>query len=172
MTTSTQTTHSTTSRIRRPITVAALLLITATVVWLATSSNMIGDLFNNASELSNAMTTWEEQEIDSYSYELQVSCFCFPDMTRRVNIVVSDGTVQSVAYVDDGEPADPSLFTAYSTVENLFERLENAQSDNPATFDVTFDEQYGVPQSVFVDIDERMADEEIMFTVSNFEALP
>ena len=168
----TQTNNNSKYNSRRPITLVALLLITAVVIWQAMSSNMIANLFNSTSQLSKAITVWEAQEIDSYAYELQVSCFCFPDMTRPVNIVVSDGIVQSVVYVDDGEPADPSLFTTYSTVEDLFERLENAHSQNPASFDVTFDEQYGVPQSVSIDIDEMMADEEIYFTVSNFEVLP
>ena len=157
---------------RQPITIVAMILIAIVAIGIAFSSSFSGTLFSNASPLSNAMTKWEAQAAENYAYELQVSCFCFPDITRPVNIVVTDGVVQSVTYVDDGTAADVQLFAGYSTVDKLFERLENAQAQNPASFDVTFDAQYGVPQSVSIDIDEMMADEEIYFTVSNFSVLP
>ena len=159
---------TTTNNIARPAAIIAVLLGIITIIWVVTSSGLLS---NRSNELSNAVTTWESEAIDSYTFDLQVSCFCFPDMTRAVTIVVADNAVQSVTYVDDGSAADPTLFAAYSTVDKLFERLENAQAENPVTFDVTFDAKYGAPQSVFIDIDEMMADEEIMFTVSNFEVL-
>lgn len=160
------------SNTRRAITIVALLLITAVVTWIAISPHTIAKLINMPTPLSNAINLWETQELDSYSYDLQISCFCLPEVTRPVSIIVSNGIVQSVTYVDDGTMADPDLFASYSTVDKLFERLEIAQSQNPATFNVTFDEQYGVPQSVSIDLDEMMADEEIYFTVSNFAASP
>ncbi len=164
--TQTQINTNTNRNAQRPIAIIVILLIAVAAIWMVVSRNVASD------PLTNATTTWESQSVDNYSYELQVSCFCFPDMTRAVNIVVAGGVVESVTYIDDGTAADPDLFASYSTVEKLFERLEGAQSQNPASFDVTFDAQYGVPQSVSIDIDERMADEEINFTVSNFEAMP
>ncbi len=118
--------------------------------------------------LSAGMDVWQAADVDSYSYDLQVSCFCLTEFVRPVNIVVENGEVASVTYTDDGTAADAGIFERHSTVEALFERLEEAQAQNPATFDVTFDEQYGVPQTVNIDISEQMADEEIRFTVSNF----
>lgn len=165
--TQTQTTTISNPTNRRPIVFVALLLIAAAVIWQVVSHNS-----SNVNTLSTNVSVWEGQNVDSYSYDLQVSCFCFPDMTRPVRVIVSDGVVESVTYIDDGTAADPDLFASYSTVEALFERLEMAQSQNPVTFDVTYDAQYGVPQSVAIDIDEMMADEEIYFSVSNFDALP
>ncbi|MGB1250255.1 MAG: DUF6174 domain-containing protein [Candidatus Promineifilaceae bacterium] len=156
------------SNVQRSIMVIALLFVTATLVWFAMSSGLIS---RNNTALANARTAWDTQMPDSYSYDLQVSCFCFPDMTRSVTIVVADGVAQSVTYVDDGTAADLDLFASYATVDKLLERLERIQAEGPATFDVTFDEQYGVPQSVSIDIDEMMADEEIYYTINNFEVL-
>lgn len=117
------------------------------------------------------LALWEARGIDSYRYELQVSCFCLQEMTRPVIVEVRDGAVASITYVDDGTPADPALFEQYDSIEDLFAILAEAEAQNPARFDVTYAEETGVPLTVDIDISEQMADEEIRFTVSSFEAL-
>lgn len=156
------------------VAIVALIAIAAFVVWQVASPTATNPTTDGGAPttLPAAIDVWEAQAVDSYSYDLQVICFCVPDMTRPVNIVVENGELQSVTYTDDGTAADTEMFAYYSTVEALFERLEDAQAQDPARFDVTFDAQYGVPQSVNIDISEMMADEELMFTVSDFTAMP
>lgn len=114
---------------------------------------------------------WDAQGPDSYRYTLQVGCFCLTDMTRPVVIEVRDGAVAGVTYADDGSAADPALFEQYDSVEDLFAVIGEAEAQNPARLDVTYDEALGVPLSVDIDISEQMADEELTLTVSSFEAL-
>ena len=121
---------------------------------------------------ANPKALWEAQELASYRYTLQVGCFCLVEMTRPVVIEVRDGAVASVTYADDGSAADPMLFEQYDSVEDLFAVIGEAEAQNPARLDVTYDEALGVPLSVDIDISEQMADEELTLTVSEFEALP
>ena len=114
---------------------------------------------------------WEAQGLDSYRYTLQIGCFCLVEMTRPVVIEVRDGAVASVTYAEDGSAADATLFERYDSVEDLFAVISEAQGQDPARLDVTYDEATGVPLSVDIYIIELMADEELYLTVSAFEAL-
>lgn len=114
---------------------------------------------------------WAAQELASYRYTLQVGCFCLVEMTRPVVIEVREGAVASITYADDGSAADPALFERYDSVDDLFAVISEAEGQDPARLDVTYDEEMGVPLSVDIDISEQMADEELYLTVSAFEAL-
>lgn len=115
---------------------------------------------------------WESQGIGSYQFDLQVNCFCLVDLVRPVRIVVENGEVSTITYLDDGTAADPALFNGFATIEQLFEQLAAKQAENPVKFDVTYDETVGIPLSADVDVSEMMADEELRFTVTNFEERP
>jgi hypothetical protein len=114
---------------------------------------------------------WESQAIDDYRYTLQVGCFCLVDVTRPVIVEVKDGQVASITYAEDGTAADPALFERYDSIDKLFAIINEAEAQEPARLDVTYDEATGVPQSVVIDISEQMADEELYLEVSDFEAL-
>jgi hypothetical protein len=114
---------------------------------------------------------WESQAVDDYRYTLQVGCFCLVDVTRPVIVEVKDGQVASITYADDGTAADPALFERYDSIDNLFAVINEAEAQEPARLDVTYDEATGVPQSIVIDISEQMADEELYLEVSDFEAL-
>jgi len=114
---------------------------------------------------------WEAQDLVDYRYTLQVGCFCLTDMTRPVVIEVRDGAVASITYADDGSAADAALFERYDSIDDLFAVIDEAEVQDPARLDVTYDEETGVPLSVAIDISELMADEELYLTVTAFEAL-
>ncbi len=151
--------------------VIALLIIsvTALLVWQAALPALQRSNSVDGGDLS-PQAQWEAQGVNSYAYDLQVSCFCIYELVRPVHVVVENGMVSSITYLEDNTPADPTLFEGYATIDQLFEQLTAAQAENPATFDVTYDEEFGVPLSAYVDISESMADEELRFTVTNFEA--
>ena len=113
---------------------------------------------------------WAAQEIDSYRYTLEVSCFCVQEMTRPVTIEVRDGQVAAITYAD-GSAADPALFERYDSIDGLFALIAEAETQDPARLDVTYAEETGVPLSVDIDISEQMADEELRFQVTGFEVL-
>ena len=158
---------------RRGWFVAALLFILLLVagagwyIWLAVApgTSVNGSTTNSPAEV------WAAQEIDDYQYTLQTSCFCMVDATRPVDIVVRDGQVASITYADDATTADPMLFERYDSIDKIFAIISEAEAQEPARLDVTYDEANGIPLSIAIDISEQMADEELYLEISGFEKL-
>jgi hypothetical protein len=148
-----------------------VFLLAAVVAATFVIPGMIGDANGDDSPDDTPAGRWQEQRIADYRYTLQVSCFCIREMVRPVLIEVQDNELASVSYADDGAAADPVLFERFDSVQKLFAIIEDAAAQDPVRLDVTYDETYGVPLSVSYDIDERIADEELSFEVSDFEAL-
>jgi len=103
---------------------------------------------------------WAGQGIDSYQVRFQRSCFCVPDFRRAALLTVRGGEIASAAYADDGTAVEPEFFGRYETVEGLFALIEGAIEQGAARVDVTYDEKYGYPTSLFIDRYLTMADEE------------
>lgn len=123
-------------------------------------------------EANQPQTVWQQQDIDNYRYTLTLSCFCLMEMVQPVTIEVINGELASVTYAENGEPAEAMFFEHYSSIDKLHAIIAEAEAQNPARLDVTYDPTTGVPLDVDIDISETMADEEIRFTVTNFEPLP
>jgi hypothetical protein len=158
-----------------PLIIVVLVAVIA-VTALALTTNIFGlstgaATGENPIDAETPQALWDSQDINSYQYTLQVSCFCLVEATRPVTIEVIDGQVASMTYADDGTAADPALFERYDSVDKLFAIINDAESQDPVRLDVTYDETYGVPLSVNIDISEMIADEELYFTVSDFESL-
>jgi hypothetical protein len=151
--------------------VAGLLLVAALVFAIQRFVLADNPPLTEVNTLADAQTQWAAADIDSYRYELAVSCFCITDMTMPVNVEVQNGEVASITYVEDGSAANPELFERYATVDSLLAVLAEYEAQDPVKFDVTFDAATGVPTDVAIDVDEMMADEELWFTVTNFEEL-
>ena len=150
---------------------AALVLVIAVVAAVGLLWERPGALAPAGQDAQSPQALWEAQDLDSYRYTLQVGCFCITEMTQPVVIEVHDGAVGSVTYAADGSAADATLFAAYDSVEDLFAVIAGAEAQNAARLDVTYAEETGVPLSIDIDIDEMMADEELVLTVTSFEAL-
>lgn len=142
------------------------LVATASFVMIKVFSGFAGSV--PAPDSPSAL--WESHKLDNYRYTLQVSCFCPTEVTRPVVVEIRDGAIASLTYDDDGTAASSDWFAYYAPMENLFTIIADAQAQTPARLDVTYDESYGVPLSVDIDISEMMADEEIRWEITNFEA--
>ncbi|WP_309028641.1 DUF6174 domain-containing protein [Pelagicoccus enzymogenes] len=103
---------------------------------------------------------WSSFGFDSYEYEIRETCYCDPELLRRVRISVAGGEVASARAVETGELLDAA---SYLTVDGLFARVETAL-DEPADFvTVEYDPLYGYPRSAEFDWSVAWADEESGF---------
>jgi hypothetical protein len=152
-----------------------LLLVIVLVAAVAVAALAMSGVFSGANTADSTPDTpqalWESQAVNDYRYTIQVGCFCITDLTRPVTIEVQDGEVASVTYVDDGSAADPLLFEQYNSIDKVFAIIADAEAQDPVRLDVTYDETYGVPLSVNIDISEQIADEELYLTLSGFEPI-
>lgn len=120
-----------------------------------------------ADDLDEALARWEAADLDAYRFTLRRSCFCpSPDFTGPFDVTVRGGAIASVRL--DGAAVDAERAV---TVDDLFALIEEAYDREAETVRVTFDPEVGAPTEVYIDYSSMMADEEISYTVSGFEAL-
>ncbi len=109
--------------------------------------------------LSSARKAWKARGVRSYTYELSVNCFCPP--TTGVKIVVRNGLPSA---------RTPSRLKDQATVPRLFRTIQEAIDRKVARLVVTYGPR-GVPRSIYIDRDERIADEEVGYLIRKFAPL-
>lgn len=112
---------------------------------------------------------WKALGIDNYSFVYTVSCFCQFTGPNPALITVRNGVVASVGPAPGGVvvPVTGSI-AAYPTIDSLFAIAARAKAQNPAVFNVTYDPTYHFPRTIEVDPVERVADDEISYSVDSF----
>lgn len=129
------------------------------------------DQFQNQN-LAQARTRWESKDVVSYSYILELQCFCAPaSELEPVLVTVRNGEVVSLQYWDPDPtkrtPAPASIFGPYDTVEELFDLVEDAIDRDADVLQVGYDATYGFPSAVNVDYQEGGSDQ-LLFFVTQF----
>ncbi|MBO0613644.1 DUF6174 domain-containing protein [Thiothrix fructosivorans] len=120
---------------------------------------------------------WDSLGISDYSFTLQRSCFCTPDSTRPITIQVRGDSVTSARYADTGELIPDDRQTNKQSIYNMnadgvFNLIEQGIKSGAAQVDAKYDAQYGLPTSIYIDQNQQMADEEMGYTISNFQPEP
>ncbi|HUP19025.1 MAG TPA: DUF6174 domain-containing protein [Gemmatimonadota bacterium] len=117
--------------------------------------------------LAVARGRWAEAGISDYEFVVERVCFCPPEWRGPVRVEVRNGVVVRRTYVEDGRPVAGDRVDMFPGVEGIFEFVEEALDENPHRIDAQYDRVTGRPLRVWVDYDERMADEERGFTTSD-----
>lgn len=140
-------------------------IVVAGVLLTACGSGPLGTVDN----LERNLERWRDQGIDSYTYDYQLHCFCGGPAVQPVTIEVRDGEVVQVTFRETGEPVDPETVGEFPAVEDLFETIRGALSQEPFRLDVTYHPALGYPEELFVDFEEHVDDEERGFTAANLQ---
>ena len=118
--------------------------------------------------LNRNQTLWKNAHLSSYSYTYKRMCFCPPEEDMVVKVQYGD--VASASYSPSNTPVLPDRLDDLMTVEDFFQVIQEAITNKVARLDVTYNATLGYPERIFIDIDERMADEEITHLVSNLHS--
>ena len=125
-------------------------------------------LFDNndgaTSDINRQWQQWQAEEIDDYSFNLTINCFCPEEYRGPFRVVVRDGAVTSMTFGD--APARPEV--ERRTIDDLFVLLQDADRSDADEINVTYDERYSFPADFFIDYDFNIADEEMGIVVTNF----
>lgn len=126
-----------------------------------------------SSDFDIARDKWQDAGISHYRFNLNISCFCIFTQDMPLIIEVQDGEVVSMEFQSGNEidPGNLELFNRYATIDRIFSELETALVEADSVT-VEYEETYGFPTQVNIDLDQQMADEEIYLTISDFQALP
>ncbi len=84
---------------------------------------------------------------------------------------VRQDTIRSVTVVATGSPVTHTPMDAWPTVEELFAAVERAILGGAHVLEVTYDPVLGYPESVYIDHQEMIADDEIGYQVFDLEAV-
>lgn len=122
---------------------------------------------------------WLSKKQQNYTFTLQRSCHCLPEYTTPMQITVENGKVVSafteslmVELRPDGSEADSVMIDVTDramTIDQLFKEIQQSIDNNAASINVKYDPRWGYPTSIYIDLDKRMADEELAFTISKFQ---
>jgi len=127
------------------------------------------------SELSRNQSKWEDADVNHYSFQLSVGCFCLFRSQMPVTVEVKDGEVVSIVDVngEDFPMDDPmSKFALrFATIDRLFSELGSDAMQEADRLTMSFDPTYGFPTEVAIDYVELVADDELYLSVSAFEPL-
>ena len=108
---------------------------------------------------------WKNLNISNYEFTLTVNCFCTTETRGPHAIVVKGNKIQSV----NGEQYDPLKHVSVKTIDELFEVIRVNLERKPFSKTLEYDSRYHFPSSIFFDISQMIADEEIGYTVSQFK---
>lgn len=113
-------------------------------------------------ELSVEEQKWRDQNLKSYEFTLQISCFCIREYTLPKRVVVQNNEVVQVNVTPYEELND----SAIQTIDGYFDFIRETRKQNPDEEEITYDTDLGYPTYIFFDISYQMADEEVRYTIS------
>jgi hypothetical protein len=114
-------------------------------------------------DLERARDLWEARGPDSYVFTYELNCFCGGPGAPPARITVADGQVTGAFLPSRDEQVPEDELAAYPTVPDLFDDVEEWLARDPVSARTEFDPGLGHPVDVFVDFEERVADEELGF---------
>ena len=124
-------------------------------------------------ELEQRQAQWQAAEPASYAYTVDRECYCDALYREPFTVTVEPGLI-SFRYSRKFEK--PNLDQALSppepvTIDDLFQLLYNA-AEHADSLSVSYDSNFGYPETIRIDWREAQADEEQYFTVRDFRAMP
>jgi hypothetical protein len=151
----------------------ALLIALAALLAEATGCAITGTSARTDEELELARNRqrWASANTHDYEFEFRRLCFCPPEATEQVRIVVRGDAIVSVVRTRDGQPAS-TTFAAWPRVDELFADVEQRLEQRAERLDVQYDPTFGYPRSIVVDIALMAADDEYSLTAGNLRRLP
>ena len=116
-------------------------------------------------QLQGAQSRWEQSGITSYTYRASWQCFCLKEYAAQVDVQVVNNQVANVKFAEPNFTGDVPEPERFGPIQDRFDFIRDAIEQEASRIDVQFHPEFGYPLKVFVDFDERTADEERGFTI-------
>lgn len=118
------------------------------------------------SDLDQARRLWRSQNLHTYAFTVQRSCFCVN--VHPLYVFVLSDTVAEVLDTQTGEMVDRQLG---ETVESLFTFIQNATEHSVELIRATYDGTKGFPTEIDYDGSAQIADDEISYRVGDVHVI-
>ena len=120
-------------------------------------------------DIAKRREQWAAQNVTNYRYTIERSCMCVEE-SRGPVVVEVKGDQATVTNAATNEPGG-EFFADVDSITKIYAMLEQQANDGADEIVVTYDETNAVPLTIKVDVDFQMADEELYYTISNFETI-
>jgi hypothetical protein len=149
------------------------ILLLAGATFAGCSNQEVGSI---PEVLISSEKLWKEQGLRNFDFTLERQAFAPEDWRGPVNIQVRNGAAVSVTYVSSGDAVTGGKFDNADTIGKLFTMLKNAYDgkgdfeQKADTINVTYNPDMGYPTTFYIDVSQKMADEEQGYNVTNLVA--
>jgi heat shock protein HslJ len=135
------------------------------------SSNDVGEVGTTLNDLAlfqSAKTKWESHSGQFYTIQSQRVCECDPEMSAQMKISVSDNVIISAFDIGSDDVISKEIQEQIKTVDSLFALIEKAITDS-VSIEVTYNEEFGYPETAKIDLEQLAVDGGLHITLSNLE---
>lgn len=126
-----------------------------------------GELNKLKQALDANQEKWALRNINSYQYTLSASCFCLNDITGKKQVTVLDGAVTEAFLLQTSQYLTPEELSRVKTVAELFTVVQQAIDTQAYQLSVSYNKDYGHPETIIIDRYKDMMDDEITYYVND-----
>ena len=120
-----------------------------------------------ANDVAAARVLWQRAALTRYAFTSTLSCFCAPDYSAAMRVVVLNGLVSSITAAATGVSVP---VTYRQPIDSIFVNLARQAAENPSMLTVQFDATLGYP--VYAEFRSLAADAGYTVDISNLQPLP
>lgn len=119
------------------------------------------------SDLDKNEKLWLDHQITNYQINTRVICFCM--MTDEITIVVENNEIARAFFTQSGVFLNEQQLEQLLTIEEHFELIREAYSQDADHINVSYDPNFGFPTQIDVDYSYSIADDEFTYTLANLQ---
>ncbi len=108
---------------------------------------------------------WRSQHLQNYEFIYEQQCFCLPPANTPLKVSIKDDKIIKVVNLTSNQEITDLNFP--KTIEQLFDIIDEAIKRHADEILVTYDSSLGYPNTVAIDYQKILADEEVSYTVKN-----
>lgn len=139
-----------------------LLGLSSTLILACVSSTDALSTQDTATQYKN----WSALD-QTYKVSFQQACFCTQDYLRPMRLIIRDNVIVGAHFEDDQSEVPDIIIADLLTIDAMFKIIVEAEALPAPSVVVEYDEKLAFPIKVEIDYDERMADDEIHWQLSN-----
>lgn len=129
---------------------------------LSIEGNQLSQEIIDNFELNN--DKWNNKNIQNYEFDLEISCFCIGSKKRKLKVI--DNKIILISNLD--ENSNNYRDNHNKTFTDLLEFTKQEMYKDPRKLTINYDDENGYIKELYIDNDDRIADEEIGYKITNF----
>jgi len=128
---------------------------------------------DDKSENQIAREKWNSLQIKDYSIKERRACFCAGLLEWTVEV---EDNIKDTVFFDESKlyqgQTYKMVFDDAKTIEDVFDFIENFDTNKADELVVVYNEEYGFPKSISIDYIKEAVDDEITYLYNDFTINP